>query len=239
MIWEAKKIKFVSVLFLFLGGCALPATKVEVGKSQRDISDLRSIQGSQTARMASLESQMRELQGRIDELEHSIGRQVKIELESFKEMLVSIQNRIPPPSLVPLKQLEEDELKAAAYEAEIAQPLLETFAALRMGNYSRARDALALVSQFARGKNEREILFWSAITFEGLADFRNALATYHDFSSKFPKDNRAPLVLMRQANTLVRLGDNKTAVLILKKLQTDWPKSSEAAAAKERIRSLE
>lgn len=221
-----------------LSGCALPATKVEVSKSQRDISDIRSLQATQTARMATLESQVRELAGRLDEIEHSLGRRVESELADLRQILGTMQSRMPPPALVPQKFLEEDEGRAQGFPEEVAQPLAEVFMALRAGNYSRAREAIVLAEQFARGSYQKEIQFWKAITLEGLGDYRTALSIYHELVVSFPKDSRAPAVLLRQAQVLIRLGDEKTAALILKKLMAEWPKSSESTSARDRLKEL-
>jgi tetratricopeptide (TPR) repeat protein len=188
--------------------------------------------------MATLEGQLRELAGRLDEIEHTLGRRVETELADFRQMLSTLQGRLPPPALVPQKFLEEDEGRAQGFPEEVAQPLAEVFLALRSGNYSRAREALVLAEQFARGSYLKEILFWKAVTLEGLGEFRTALSIYHELAVAFPKDSRAAAVLLRQAQVLVRLGDAKTAALILKKLMADWPKASEAALARDRLKEL-
>jgi len=64
------------------------------------------------------------------------------------------------------------------------------------------------------------------------------LRAYTEVATRFPKSNRAPTALYRQALVLVRLGDRKTATLSLRKLVDDYPKSPEAQMAKDKIKEL-
>ena len=71
-----------------------------------------------------------------------------------------------------------------------------------------------------------------------MADNGKALAAYHEVVTKYPKHQRAALALYRQALVFIRLKDSKTAGLTLRKLIAEFPGSSEAAQAKEKLKDL-
>jgi TolA-binding protein len=81
-------------------------------------------------------------------------------------------------------------------------------------------------------------LFWEGVAFDGLHDDRQALRAYAEVVSRYPKSQRAPSSLLRQASVLVRLGDPKAARLSLQKLLDDYPRAPEAAIAKDKLRDL-
>ena len=79
---------------------------------------------------------------------------------------------------------------------------------------------------------------WKAISFEGLGDYRAAIAVYHELIGKFSKDDRSSASLLRLAALFLRVGDMKTARITLQKLIADFPKSSAADLARERLKHI-
>lgn len=243
---------------LGLGACAPGGSTLrsDVDKLQKNISDLRNYQAEQTTRMSSLENDLRELSGRIDELEFA-RRQGNVhapelaidgsEPDSNSAQFANNSAKPGRPSLssggthplVPQSALKQDELVAAQMPGEIADLFTDALIKLKEGSFYEAIPLLEEAYQVSFGTDySANIVFWKAVAEEGTADNKKALGSYHEFISRFPKNPRVALALLRQASVFVRLGDSKAAKLTLNKLLSDYPKSDEAATARLRLKDL-
>lgn len=228
---------------LLVVGCQPPGSQVrpEVDKIRRAVDDLRSTQADQGARLDSIQSEMRELAGRLEELEHSTDTKIGGDLSAIKRDVGNLSKRVPPPAIVPASALEMDEGITDDMPAEIGTPFAEALQKLREGNFDQALPLLQEAFDRAYASDSQfspQVLFWSGVAHDGVGDHKNALKAYHEFLTRFGKNPRAPLALLRQASVFVRLGDTKIAKVTLKKLIADFPKSSEAFQAKDKLKSL-
>ena len=108
---------------------------------------------------------------------------------------------------------------------------------IRQGKFTPAVGALEDAADSVHGTAQAPmVLFWLAVAQEGANANEEAVRRYIEITTRYPKSRRAPLALLRQASVMVRLGDAKTAKLSLKKLVSDYPKSEEAARAKEKLK---
>lgn len=232
----------VAALLLLSGACGCTqnlASKVDIERLSANVNDMRNLNATQTTQIATLEGQLRQLIGRIEELEHSQNTQLSADLSTLKHDLSNLQRRVPPPPIVPAAALDEDESNLGALSPDVATPLGEAFGLLRTGSYTGSLQKLREAFDMSRGGDAAAIaLFWTGVAYDGLGNNRDALAAYHDVVTRFPKHRRVPLALLRQGSVLVRLGDPKTAALTFKKLIAQYPKSAEAERAKERLKDV-
>lgn len=234
------KMLVAAIAAMTLCGCtdAIQKLQVQFNRLDANVNDLRSFQAEQTSKITTLETQIRELSGRIDELEY--GQKQKLgTIDTLKSDVSTLRKHVPPPPIVPAEPLEQDEASIGRLPSELAEPVGEGLQLLREGNFEKALsfwdDALYLGS----GTEWAALaLFWRGVALDGMNDNRKALENYHDLVSRFPKYARVPLVLMREASVLIRLGDSKTARLTLNKVIADFPRSPEAAQAKQRLKDL-
>lgn len=234
---------FLVLVTLGFSGCQPPGSqsRPEMENLRRAVDDVRASQADQGARLDSIQTELRELQGRIEEVEHGASAAVGGDLPQIKKDIGNLSRRIPPPAIVPVSALEQDEILSNDMPAEIGTPFAQALQKMREGAFDEALPllqesfdrAFASDSVFAP-----QLLFWSGVAQDGLGDDKNALKAYHEFMTRFSKHQRAPLALLRQASVFVRLGDSKTAKLTLKKVVADFPKTSEAFQAKEKLKSL-
>jgi TolA-binding protein len=82
------------------------------------------------------------------------------------------------------------------------------------------------------------VLFWKGVAMEGKNNPRGALEFYLAITTQHSKSERAAAALLRQGSVLIRIGDKKTARLVFNKLVADFPKSAEAARARDRLKDL-
>jgi TolA-binding protein len=197
------------------------------------------LQSEQTDALNSLDSQLRTLAGRVEELEFAQNKRIGSEVSALREDLSTLKRLVPPPAAVPVPELEADEAWASNLPAEQAQLFVDSLAFIREGKFSDAIPGLKEVSQ-TLGSSPRgdKPLFWLGVANDGLAHTSEARALYFELSQKFPKSNRAPTSLYRLGLLLSRTGDKKTAVLSLRSLVEKYPKSPEASMAKEKIKEL-
>jgi TolA-binding protein len=231
-----RRVVLVGVVALF-SGCA--ASGGGMKSLERSVADLRAMQAEQTEALNSLDSQLRTLAGRVEELEFSQNKRIGSEVSALKEDLSHLKRLVPPPAAVPVPELEADEAWASNLPAEQAQVFVDGLGFIREGKFADALPLLREVADRTEGTPKSAVpMFWQGIAHDGLADNRGALRAYAEVATRFPKSNRAPTALYRQALVLARLGDRKTATLSLRKLVDDYPKSPEASMAKEKIKEL-
>ena len=227
------------VLALF-SGC-VPQTKnleVEIARLDRNLGDLRNLQAEQVTELAAVRTELRQLSGRLDEFEHSQSEKLG-SLSAIQGDLSRLNQRIPPPPIVPVAALEEDEAMISDLPVDVGQRFGEGLAKIRSGAFPLAvgplQEALDLAPTNAWAPN---IIFWIGLSGEATGDLKKAAASYLDIVARFPKHNRTRLALLRQGTVFIRLGDKKAASLAFKKLTADFPKSAEAARARERLKDL-
>jgi len=226
-------VSFVALL----AGCAPGGSSLK--SIERNLADIRAMQSEQADALTSLDSQLRALSGRVEELEYSQNKRIGSEVSALKEDLSTLKRLVPPPAAVPVPELEADEAWAANLPAEQAQMFVDSLASIREGKFSDAIPGLKQVSEGLGGSPKADKpLFWLGVSNDGLAHNSEARAIYFEVSQKFPKSNRAPTSLYRLALLLARTGDKKTATLSLRSLIEKYPKAPEASMAKEKLKEL-
>jgi TolA-binding protein len=236
-----RPIKFISGISLLaaLSACANQALEGDLRRVQTNLNDLRGFQAEQTTKIASLETEVRQLSGRLEELEFAQNKRLGSDLTDLKRDLTDLKRRVPPPPIVPAAVLENDERSASRMPPEISPIFSEAFQNLREGRFSDAESHLREALELSRGTEwAADSLFWLGVAQEGGNNNKDALQSYYAVAKEFPKGKKAALALLRQASVLVRLGDSKTARLTLNKLISDFPRTEEAARAKERLKDL-
>lgn len=233
---------FIVGSFVMMGfaACA-PQSKnleVELQRLERNLADLRNLQAEQVTEIASVRSEVRQLIGRLDEVEHSQSEKLG-SLSAMQGDLSRLSQRVPPPAIVPVAALEEDEGMISDLPVDVGQRFAEGLTKIRAGAFPAAvgplQEALDLAPTNVWAPH---IIFWIGLSGEATGDLKKAAASYLDIVARFPKHPRCRLALLRQGTVFIRLGDKKAAGLAFKKLIADFPKSAEAARARERLKDI-
>jgi TolA-binding protein len=231
--------RVVLLLALLAGGCSIQDLEQKVSRLERSLNDMRAFQAEQTETINSLDTQMKQMSGRIEEMEFSHNKRLGSDLSALKEDLTSLRKRVPPPAGVPADELEVDEVWANSLTGEPQMLVSDALLRLREGKFEDALPLLQNAVSQLRGSDKASVaLFWQGVAYDGLGDDRSALRSYADVVYQYPKSQRAPSSLLRQSSVLSRLGDKKTAALSLRKLVDDYPRSPEASVAKEKLQDL-
>jgi TolA-binding protein len=224
---------------VILSACGSSQLQQDFRRLEQSVSDLRRFQAEQTTRISTLETQVRQTVGRVDELEYSQNKRLGSDLSSLKQDVLSLRRRVPPPAIVPQVQLETDEAAAASFPAALSESFSTGLQRIREGNFEASRAAFTELADLSAGTDYAAAMyFWLGITGEGLNDTRLALESYHTLVNQYPANPRVPSALLRQASVLIRVRDSKSAKLVLNKLIAQFPKSSEASTAKQKLKDL-
>ena len=200
----------ILMLCLLCSSCGESVSKLrlDMNKLTQSMSDMRNFQAEQTTQLESLRGDVRDLTGRLDLIEHSQNTRIGSDISNLKNDLTSLKKRVPPPSIVPLSPLEKDEVLVSSLPEEIGKLLDDSLQRLREGNYQVAVPALRSALDMSAGRDySANILFWLGVSYDGLEDNRNALASYNEILTRFSRHERAALALSREASVFLRLGD--------------------------------
>ncbi|MBM4243923.1 MAG: tol-pal system protein YbgF [Deltaproteobacteria bacterium] len=80
--------------------------------------------------------------------------------------------------------------------------------------------------------------YWIGESYYGQGKYNEAILAYNEVLVGFPKSDRVPAALLRQASAFAELGDKIDARLILQKLISEYPQSPEAARARKQLLAL-
>ena len=247
------QIMFSPFIFALLACSAQNGGSDAVARLERKLNDLRSFQAEQTADLNSLQEELRNLTGRVDQFEFQMkstrpsdlaDNQVVAPLKNTMQhapepVIPGITTTLTPPPIVPLTELEVDESLASHLDVSLAQLFQDSLYFIRQGQYRQALPLLDQVISYGDGKEgQMQAFFWKGICFEGMGNNRDALAAFNAVVQRFPQKDRSRLSLLRLASVFVRLGDTATARLTLQKLIADAPNSKEADRAREKLKDL-
>jgi tol-pal system protein YbgF len=80
--------------------------------------------------------------------------------------------------------------------------------------------------------------YWIGESYYSQGKYNEAILAYNEILVAWPKNERVPAALLRQATAFANLGDKIDARLILQKLISDHPGTQEAEQAKNQLRAL-
>src|SRR5690606_1234908 len=122
------------------------------------------------------------------------------EVSELREGLTELKRRVPPPPIVPVVTLEEDETRARSFPSPVAAPFATALERLREGNFPGALAGLQDAIDAAAGDPATTpyLLFWAALGHEGLADNERAVRGYAELVARYPNHARTATALYRQ-----------------------------------------
>ena len=68
--------------------------------------------------------------------------------------------------------------------------------------------------------------------------YEQAILSYQEVIKKYPKGNKVPNALLRQAMAFLEIKDKTSSRLLLKKIIKKYPRSSEAKIAKKKLATI-
>jgi tol-pal system protein YbgF len=233
--------------------------------------DMRSREGEEQAlrhqaatlrqQIVALNEELRNLSGRIEELEFSIARQKQKEAESTGnqqsrldqmadsarknderlgriEQYLNFETSKPAaaPGKIKAKIVPGTKVPKALSEDEIYRQAKQAF---DQGNSEAARKKFKeLIERYPKSERADNAQFWIGEIYYREKWFEKAILEYQKVIENYPKGNKVPASLLKQGFAFFNLGDKANSRLILQELIKKYPKTNEANIAKDKLKDL-
>lgn len=243
-----------------------PATTVETPSSAMSQADTGSQAARAELRFTEIETQMRDLTGRVEELQFEITKlneRLDLLTSDLELRLGALERKsaaaaegyltvpppgsskpkvegLPPPATVP-SALPVEEVPAKAASLPPKDAYNNAFSLLSQREYVEAeRELKAFLEAYPNDPLAGNATYWLGETYYVRNDFRQAAVTFLQGYQKDPKASKAPDNLLKLAKSLGNIGDKKEACTTLDRLKKEFPNASatiKQSAAAERKRS--
>lgn len=224
------------------------ATRQDLEKSlaahQQELEQLRRGTADIQASIDSAKVDNQVLAGKVDDLSllaQKPAGDITLLREDLDRRMRGVEERITKMEKG-LGEMQKSLSEAKAKEAEPATPealyqkALDTF---RAGDAPKARE---LFTRFLETNQNHDLAanahYWLGETFYAEKKFDQAILEFQELIKSFPKKEKVPAAMLKQALAFREIGDVKSARYVLKKLQDDFPLSDEAQKAKERLKEM-
>ncbi len=243
------KLMALCLLAVFAGGCAssgavdgirrdLDESKSRIYNIEKDLisaregeksfrSDftaLRRADADLQANFDSLNGNMQSATGRMEELEHLIRRQS----EDSDRRIAALEDQV-------VKLQMSLNLDGATGETISPDDLyLKGLSAFKAGEMTSARAAFnQFISQHSSHELVSNAKYWIGETYYGDKNYEQAILEFQEVIKHYPKTEKAPAAMLKQALAFRAIKDTKSTQYLLKRLIADYPKSEEATRAKQ------
>lgn len=221
---------------------ALADTRANLHEVQQEVSSFREKVGEVRYRfdrriestVGASDQKIQELERRITQIDKELKDQALLlqareqEWKQFQEALRAGEIKGLAEEKTPI--LSEEESK----DYEDAMKLLEE------KNY---RVAIVRLKDFLRKHPQSELAdnaqYWIGECYYALKEFDQAILEFNEVRLNYPKGDKAPAALLKQAFAFAELGGQVETRFIFQELVEQYPESEEAAKAKEKLERLE
>ena len=222
------------------------------------VTNVRESQAELGLRTEDLAREIRTLQGQMDEIEYRMERSLKA-LNDQKDLVLirisALEERVrlvspstaapvtpPRPPVSSLSAFPATPAVGAQEEAKTEAPLAVYSRAreyYKSREFVRAREIFtSFLDKFPTHEYAGNAQFWVGETYYSEKDFENAILAYEDVLRKYKKSEKIPGAMLKQGLAFASIGDDKTARIILDRVQKKFPGSREAKLAAGKLKSL-
>ena len=167
-------------------------------------------------------------------------------LESeVKELKAKVLQQSPPAPAVPApagSQEPADEQKKAssATDYTISQKLYDDAQIDFKGkHYEEAKQKFEKFTvDFPKHTLAPNAYFWIGETYYAEKKYEDAILAYESFLKKYPSHDKARGAMLKQAYSFIEIGDKKTGKVILERIIEKYPQSAEAELAEKKIAEI-
>ena len=218
---------------------------------------LRQMSASLRAQIDELRDEVRGLRGRLEEMEHAQRlkpasgetgerpREDKVaRLEDtnsqYAQRLTRIEEHLKlEPAAAgskPESRIRPESSAKVPSEEELYNKAKQAF---DQGNTAQARRGFEeLIQRYPASTNAGSAQFWIGETFFREKAYEKSILEYQKVIEKYPKGNKVPAALLKQAHAFLALGDKVNSRLILEELVRKYPQSPEAKAASDKLKEI-
>lgn len=198
---------------------------------RKELDALRKGTADMQASQETVRVDMQEMSGRIDDLK--ILAQKRADEKAFsrdetERKLIALEERLTKleKHLDGLKGAEGGAREAEATPEGLYQGALTSFKA---GDMQKARESFTrFAERYPKHDLTANARYWIGETYYSEKNYEQAILAFQEVIKLYPKKEKAPAALIKQALSFKSLGDVKSARYVLKKLQDEYPRSEEA-----------
>lgn len=243
-------------------------TRLEEAVSEDVDSQLAPIRESQAetvSEIQSLQAEVQQLSGQVDEnrrlVEQTVERDtteqdvMKARLEGLEQRVAEMETELQRIRRhVGLKKAAVPEREPTEKDRPEAEPLEEKGTAIspekslyeeslseyKAGNYLKAIEGFkTFIDRYPDSDLADNSQFWIGECHMSRGQFEKAILAYQEVIQKYGKGNKVPNAMLRQAMAFDELDDKTSTKLLLQKVVKQYPDSSEADIAREKLKGLE
>lgn len=216
--------------------------------SQKSEKNIRSSYASMNVTLDSMQQEMRMLNGRIEELDYRINRQMKdvgpisqkvdelsIGASKAEQRILQLEHYLNFDGTQKPVAMQRPDVapKASSSDQKMYDDAKKAY---DNGQLDKARQGFGLlIKTFPTSENADNAQFWIGESYYREKWYEKAILEYQTVLEKFPKGNKVPAAMLKQGLAFLKLGDKSNARLILKELAKRHPKSNEARIASQKL----
>lgn len=193
------------------------------------------------AALDSLRVELQGTNGRLEDLAHrnkKLGEDLDLARQDLGLKVSALEERVAklaaaPPAPAPTAAPAPEPAAGASPEALYRQGL---DLILKQGDFAKGEQVLReFLQRYPKNELAVNAQYWIGEALYGEKKYENAILQFQDVIQNHPDHPKAPAALLKQGLAFHALGDLKNARVILEKVVASYPKSEEAAKAKERL----
>jgi len=225
-------------------------SKVSVGSVEKgfktDVAAVRKMSADIQASIDSTKSEMQALNGKLDDTTLALKKPAE-DLARYREdadkRIMALEERILKlQAQLDLLSTKVTEIAKAKKEEPPSPPdalYLKGLEVLKAGDAVAARE---LFTKFLEQNPKHDLAanaqYWIGETYYSEKNFESAILSYQDVIKNYPGRDKVVAAMLKQAMAFNEITDVKSARFVLKKLIEGFPKSEEAARAKDMLNEI-
>jgi len=217
---------------------------------------LRKSQADTGADFISLRNQIQKLRGEIENLEmklttlqsnlkaeDSAGIRKKFDDISFRinyiENFLGVGKKAQEDTITVTEKRKNTKTIAPNVKVDKEKTYSEAYKTFKKGDYKGAREKFRkFVEIFPSTEYSDNAQFWIGECYYFEKNYEKAILEYENVIKKYPKGNKVPNALLKQALSFMELGDKASAKLLLQRVMKEYPNTSSARIARGKLTSL-
>jgi tol-pal system protein YbgF len=248
----SRRFSLVAILALSMGGCA---TQSDVQGVQREGREVRTIVADSQANMEALKREVDSLRGEVEAFRFQSGgsgtqlEQLQRRLDAMDARLASVEmiarGGVPMATGAPGTDGTGIPATGTGGDTELVVPS-DVPAEVRDGaEMLRKGDSQGAIQKFReflrqqpKSPHADDAQFLIGEAYYRSRDFNRAILEFNEVLLRYPKGDRVPAALLRQAFAFAELGDKVDARLVLQKLLSEHAATPEAEKGRQKLAEL-
>jgi tol-pal system protein YbgF len=202
--------------------------KMELGEGEKRAFLGESL-GSINDTLDTLKNSLESMDGEVAELKES-QRSIDVAMDEFRESERSIDERLSRLEVRPIQKEKKEETP------DPATLYMEGYHDTMDKNFTGAMETFErFLAQFPDHELADNAQYWMGEIYYARGDWERAILEFDKVVKKYPAGDKVADSLLKQGYSFEKLGDMKTAKILLRRVVEEFPQSETAKRAKERL----